>query len=260
MRWDLFWVHRSVIEAAGMDVGFGMFSVGHLLWLTAMIAGIAALTVSYRGGDEHRRDNMRKITAIFVILFEIFKQCTMALTGAPIADYLPLEICSFAEYAMLADAYWPNGRFLRSIFVFLFLPAAVMAISFPTVTVYPAINIYTIHQFVLHAVIAAYIIARYSSGEFRADYMGIWGVTLKLIPLIAVIYWIDLSFHKSFMFLTDAFGNPILEMLWSVSGGRGGLLYVLAVIVFSIGIMHITYGILKLIGLISKLRREKAAA
>ena len=62
-----------------------------------------------------------------------------------------------------------------------------MAIFFPTVTVYPAINFYTIHQFALHAVIAAYIIARYSSGEFRADYMGIWGVTLKLIPLIAVI-------------------------------------------------------------------------
>ncbi len=180
----------------------------------------------------------------------------MALTGAPIQENLPLEVCSFAEYAILADALWPKERFLRLLLVFLFLPSAFMALLFPTVTVYPAISFYTIHQFVLHACICGYIIARYAAGEFRADYTGIWTAVLKLLPLGAFIYLIDLSFDKGFMFLTNPYGNPVLVMLWNISGGKGGLPYLAAFLLFVIFILHIAYAVFRLTGLLSRLRTK----
>ena len=248
---ELFWTHRTALEAAGLEVGFGTFSAAHFLWIAVMAAGIAANAVAYRCGDSRRRDTIRKALAFFIILFEIFKQCVMALTGVPVADFLPLELCSFGEYALLADAMWPDGRFLRQPLLYLFLPAAIMALALPTVAVYPAINFYTIHQFVLHAVIAAYVIARYSAGELRPTYAGIWTSVAKLLPLVAAVYWIDVSFGKSFMFLTDPYGNPIFDLLWGLAGGRGGLAYVGLLIVFIVIVLHVVYAIFRLIGMLT---------
>ncbi len=61
--------------------------------------------------------------ALFLIFFEIFKQCVVGLTGAPALVTMPLELCSFAEYTILADAMWPKNRILKQLLVFAFLPA-----------------------------------------------------------------------------------------------------------------------------------------
>ena len=258
MRLDLFWRHKSMLDAEGLDVGFGMFSVGHFIWFFLMTAGIAAFVLFYRRGDERRRGDMRKTMALFIILFEIFKQCVMALTGAPIERNLPLHVCSFAEYAMLADAMWPDERFLRQGFLFLFLPAAVMAVTFPTVTGYPAVNFYTIHQFVLHAGMAAYIIARYACGEFVPTYRGVWISLAQFLPIGFLIYLIDFGFDKNYMFLSSPSGNTMLTALWNISGGSGGVPYFASLILFTIVIQHVFYGIYRLIGAISSRCAKKA--
>lgn len=238
---DLFWVHRTILEKEGLQVGFGTFSPAHFIWLALMIAGIAAFTACYRRCTERGRDNIRKASALFIILFEIFKQCTVALTGISNVETLPVELCSMAEYAMLADAMWPKNRFLRQPFLYLFLPAALLALLLPTVVVYPAISFYTLHQFVMHAVIAAYIIARCAAGEFRATYPGIWTSVGKFLPVVALIYWIDLHFDKSYMFLTDPYGNPVLEFVWRVTGNKGGLPYIGGLLLLFIILIHVLY-------------------
>ena len=250
---NLFWVHRSVLEKEGLDVGFGTFSPVHFLWLALMASGIAVFAVCYRRCQERGRDNMRKASALFIILFEIFKQCVVALTGVSNVETLPVELCSMAEYAMLADAMWPEKRFLRQPFLYLFLPAALMALLLPTVVVYPAFSFYTLHQFLMHAVIAAYIIARCAAGEFRAAYTGIWTSVAKLLPVVAAVYWIDLHFGNSYMFLTDPYGNPVLELVWRLTGNRGGLPYIGGLLLLIIVVLHAVYGIYRL------LRRGKKA-
>ena len=245
---DLFWVHRTILEKEGLEVGFGMFSPAHFLWLALMAAGIAAFTVSYRRCGERGRDNMRKVSALFIILFEIFKQCTVALTGVSNLETLPIELCSLAEYAMLADAMWPKNRFLREPFLYLFLPAALMALLLPTVSVYPAFTFYTTHQFVMHAIISAYVIARCAAGEFRATYAGIWTSVGKLLPAVAVVYWVDLHFGKSYMFLTDPYGNPLLELIWRLTGNRGGLPYIGGLLLLIIVMLHVLYAVYRLMG------------
>lgn len=249
MRWDLFWVHKSYFGNTEADVGFSVFSAPHLIWLCLMLLFIAAFAVRYCRRDETGRDNMRKGMALFLILFEIFKQCVVGLTGAPAIGTMPLEICSFAEYTILADAYWPKNRSLGQFLVLAFLPASIMALAFPTVTAYPPISFFAIHQFVLHAGIAAYIIARYAAGEIRPRYSGLW-ISVLVIGLLAVpIYLIDLKFGANFMFLTSHSGNPVLKLLWNLAGGNGGLAYDAALVAFVALVLHVVFGIYSLIGL-----------
>ena len=249
---NLFWVQELYLKAEGMDVGFGTFSAAHFIWLALMAAGIALFAAGYRRCGARGRDNMRKALALFIILFEILKICVMALTDVPVKEYLPLEVCSFAEYSMLVDALWPQEHLLRQPFLFLFLPSAFMALMFPTVVIYPPVNFYTIHQFVFHSVIAAYVIARYAAGELRPRYAGLWTSMLEILVVAAPIYWIDLSFNKEFMFLTGTSGNPVLEMLWGVSGGTGGLAYIGALVVFILLVLHVVFALYSLIGLLRK--------
>ena len=246
MDWELFWIQELKLAERGLDVGFGTFSIVHFLWLAFIAVLAAAYIFLYRRGGEDRRDNMRKIMGVFLILFEITKQIVMALTGVPVNEYLPLEICSFAEYSILIDAMWPKGRFLKQPLAYLFLPSAVMALSFPTVVVYPAINFYTIHQFLMHAGIMIYVLARISTGEIRPAYIGIWTSMAKLLVLVVPVYLIDLTFEKNFMFLTFHQNNPVLKMLWDVSGGSGGLIYIAGITVFILLVLHIVYLIYRL--------------
>ena len=248
MRWDLFWVHKSFFGETEADVGFSVFSAAHLIWFFLMVLFIAVFAVRYRRSTDDVRENMRKRMALFLIFFEIFKQCVVGLTGAPALVTMPLELCSFAEYTILADALWPKNRILKQLLAFAFLPAAFMALAFPTVTAYPPVSFYAIHQFVLHAGILAYIIAGYSAREIRPHYSGLWVSVLVISILSVPIYLIDLKFGANFMFLTNHSNNPVLKLLWNLSGGNGGLAYIFALVVFITLVLHILFAIYTLIG------------
>ena len=250
MNLDLFWLHKSFF--GDEKVGFSTFSMPHLLWLSVVFLLTLSFALSYCRNVERKKDNMRKRLALFLILFEIFKQCVMALTDAPIKHLLPLEVCSFSEYTILADALWPRNRITKQPLVFIALPAAMMALMFPTVTAYPPISFYAIHQFLLHGGIATYVIARYVSKEIRPRYMGLWLSVLLVGILAAPIYLLNLHFGTNFMFLVHHNNNPALRMIWNLSGGNGGLQYVLALAAFVIFVLHIVYLIYVLIRLAEK--------
>ncbi|MBQ7173356.1 MAG: YwaF family protein [Clostridia bacterium] len=250
-----FWEYIDGSAEAGK--GFTCFSLPHLLWLAVLAAGIFFFSFAYKRSNEKGRDNLRKGMALFLILFEFGKQCVVGLTGAPAAVHLPLHICSFAEFAILIDAFWPNNRLFKPVLCYAFLPAASMALLFPTVTAYPPISFYAIHQFVLHAAIIAYIIARYAGGDMRMNYAGVW-ISLGMILAIALpVYFIDKAFDRNYMFLLRHSNNPALKFIWNLSGGGGGFAYILGLALLVLLMFHFVFG---LFTLIQKLRdRQKAA-
>ena len=260
MNMDLFWLHKSFYGPGEADVGFSVFSAPHLIWLTLMAAFIAVFSFYYHRGNEDRRGNMRKSLALFLILFELFKLCLMALTGAPVREHLPLEVCSLAEYAMLADAFWPGNRFLGQLMAYIFLPAAIMALVFPTVTAYPPVSFYSIHQFVFHACIVAYIIARYAAGEIRPRYAGLWASALVIAVLTVPIYLLNAKFGTNFFFLMAHRDNAVLKPLWNLSGGTGGVKYVIALIAFIAVVLHVVAGLYVLIGWAMRKAEKKECA
>ena len=248
MNWDLFWVHGLEIERQGIETGFGTFSAVHLLWLAFLAVFNVLYIFAYLKCSERGRGNMRKALALFLIFNEISKQCIMALTGVPVQNYLPLEICSLAEYCILIDAMWPTEHFLKQPLAYIFLPSAFMALAFPTVTVYPPLSYYTIHQFVMHGCIAMYILAGIGTREIRPTYVGIWTSMAKLLVPVALIYPVNVHFDKNFMFLAYHENNVMLKVLWNLSGGKGGIPYIAALIVFILLVLHVVYLIYRLTG------------
>ncbi len=248
MDWNYFWLYLDELKALGVE-GFGLFSKDHFIWLGAILIGTIIYTAGYKKCGEKGRDNMRKFMAIFLLFIEIFKQCVNAFRGIPDGIYLPLEICSLAEYTILFDAFWPDKKPFKDLMAFAFLPAAFMALVMPTASVYPAISFYAFHQLLMHAGIIAYIVARYVAGEIKPRYIGIWVAVLLINIAIIPVYYINSVMGQNYMFLIKPDGNPVFEVVWNIFGGNGGLLYVLGLEVLVIIVMHIMYGIYRLLGI-----------
>ena len=218
MRLDLFWMTRDLFDERVGDVGFGLFTAGHFIWLAAsflLIVGIARL---YGRGEERRRGDLRKLIALVLILSEIIKVCIIALTGAPNRYYLPLELCILAEYVILFDAFWPRRKLPGWLLAYSLAPAAVLALLFPTAANYPVIHFFTIHQFLIHALIAAYFIMRFRAGEIDTGYGGLWAEIGVLVLIVAVIDRLDAATGTNYMFLMDTEGNPPLGAFWDMTG------------------------------------------
>ena len=255
MTQNSFWGYKDTIAEMG-EKGFACFSLPHLIWLAILFTGIVLFTILYKKSNEKRRDNLRKGMALFIILFEIGKQCVVSLTGAPSLPHLPLHICSFAEYTILIDAFWPKNRFFKPLLCYAFLPAALMALLFPTVTIYPPINFYVINLFVLHASIIAYIIARYVGGDIRLSYAGVWISTGAILVLVLPMYFINKAFGTNFMFLMRHSDNPALKFIWNLSGGTGGFAYILGLSVLVLLVFHFVYAVFVVIQKIGHCKKK----
>ena len=227
------------MEAAPPGIGFGQVSSAHFAWLAAIAALVAAIVLAYRRAERTGRIAMRRAIAAALLVPEPIKLALIAANGVDVTEYLPLEICSFAAYAIACDAIWPDNGFFGDVLLTMFMPAAIMALLVPTVTPLPAINFFTIHQFLFHGLIVAYVLARYASGEIRLAYSSIWKSVLKILAISLPVYAIDLLWGKNFMFLTGSAGNPLLGIIWDVTGG--GFVYFLGLSCFVIVVVHLFF-------------------
>ena len=249
---EYFWTHRDNIPEG---LGFGQFTLAHFAWASAMVLMVVAISVAYERSDYKKRVKMRRVIAAILFVSEIIKIIAVVRDGVPLLLYLPLEICSFASYSIMLDSIFPENKFFPQMLVILFLPAAIMSIIFPTVTPLPAINFFTIHQFVFHGLIVAYVVARFASGEVAIDYPGVWKSILKICVVAGIMYLMDISFNMNYMFLTDTYDNPLLNVIWNLTGG--GVPYTLGLVLFVIIVVHIFFFIFK--GIMKLTRMEEKA-
>ena len=197
---------------------------------------IVFITYLYIGSDQNSRIIILRSIAAVLLISEVIKLIVMKFTGVPVLENLPLEVCSFAGYSIIIDSIFPGETIMTEL---LFMPAAVMALIFPTTSILPVFNFYTIQQFLYHALIIAYVIARYAAGEFSFSYSGLWRSILIIFILMLIIYAIDTRFKVNFFFLKDTYGNPMLELIWRY--GKGGIGYVAGLVCFSITMLHVFF-------------------
>lgn len=240
-----FWTHRDNIPEG---LGYGQFSPKHMAWMSGVALFIAAVTVWYGKAAPEGKQLLLRILAYSLIAIDVFKMVVIAKSDVKLSDYLPLEMCSFGAYFIVCDTIWPENPFFRVMLLTLFLPGAFMAILFPTTSPLPAVNFFTIHQFLYHGLIVAYGIARFASGEIPLVYADLWGSVAKILILVAVMYVIDTVFKKNYMFLRDPYGNPMLGVIWKVC--KGGFAYTCGLTVFSVFMIHVFFAVFKCIELL----------
>ena len=237
-----FWTHKDNIPEG---MGYGQFTWKHLLYLAAVAVCVILSVMWYLQADQAGRILFLRTTGAVLILIDIIKMVLIAFSDVKLSEYLPLEICSFAAYFIVCDSIFIGNTFFPEMLLTLFLPAAIMAVLFPTTSTLPAVNFYTIHQFVYHGLIIAYVIARFAAKEIPLTYPGVWLSILKIIVLAAVIYVIDCRFDKNFMFLRDTYGNPMLEVIRRITGD--GIAYTGGLVCFCIIMIHVFFALFKCI-------------
>ena len=173
---NTFWLHRDQIYEQGLSLGFHVFSVGHLLWLIALALFCWLTARFYCSLDEKGRDNMRKVCGLVIVLLEYLKVIVLGLFGVHMAEFVPLHLCSAAGLGVLVYALWPRMNWLGQVFAYAFVPAALLAVIFPSTTMYPWWNFYCLHTFVIHGLILAFFVCSSAcartSGSWRS--CGIW--------------------------------------------------------------------------------------
>jgi len=240
-----FWTHKDNIPEG---MGYGQFSLHHLIWLLLTVTLVTGFIFVYINSEVERRIFLLRSAGITLIAIDILKMIIIGFSDVRFSDYLPLEICSFAAYFIVADSFMVGNNIFPEMLLTMFLPGAIMAVLFPTTSTLPAFDFYTIHQFVYHGIIIAYIMARFVNGEIPLSYPGVWKSIIQVIMLAAVIYVIDRVFDKNFMFLRDTYGNPVLEMIWKIT--KGGIAYTGGLVCFCIIMIHVFYAFFKLISII----------
>ena len=149
-----FFICEYQILEQGLDIGFHLYAPGHLIWLAAIAAAVVWFSAHYQKEDEIDRLRIRRIFAVLILLSEIYKDIVLLIMDAPMMQYLPLHLCSFAIFGMLIDACMPQQRLMGQMFAFAFLPGAMAALLFCNWTCYPFWNFMNIHSFVFHGWIA----------------------------------------------------------------------------------------------------------
>ena len=235
------WLKHYIMDK-GYDVGHPLFSLGHIIWLAVIILICILVTKRYTKTTKNKQDLYRKICAITVFALEYVKIVLISLIFPHYIDsYVPLHLCTFSGIFIIVDALWPNNKIVNMLWLYVFLPGGVLGVVSPSIT-YPWLNFFSIHDFLFHGLIVVYGVFKIAIGESRATYKGVLVSVLFILLLIIPIYYIDITFDKSYMLLTNPSDFPLTKLLWNIStpifGNYG---YIALLLCLELLLFHIIY-------------------
>ncbi len=243
MNFQYFFTNKLEIEAQGLEIGFSLYSAGHLIWLAALVVLAVLISNYYKNLDGHgsiylrsnavelpgnprvgkeRQRRMVKFFAVALALSEVVKDAIIYFTGFWHAEYLPFHLCGLAIFVLLADAFLENQKITGQMIAYAFMPGAVSALLFCNWTEYPFLNFMNIHSFVFHGWILFYMVMRYRNGEIRPTYRGLWMTVGILILFVPPLFWFNLNFETNFLFLNEASEGSPLVPIWNLLGTKYG--------------------------------------
>ena len=202
-----FWETVSSIEEG---VGFNYYDGTHLAWIFAFVAFAIISSIIYRKSDASKRDKIRKLFALLIVLDEIFKQYGLISNGLWTTGYLPLHLCSINIFIIAYHVFKPNktiDNFLYAVCV----PGALAAILAPTWVELPVLNFMHIHSFTVHILLATYPIMLVAGKDIIVDIKEVPKAILFTFILAIPIYFVNVLLDENYMFLMKAeVGNPLL--------------------------------------------------
>ncbi len=198
-------------ESVAEGVGFPLFGFGHITWMVTFVLFAVLCSRMYKAGDRQKRQRMRNLFVILLLLDEAIKVVGLSVQGLYEAQYLPFHLCSINIFIIL----WHNHHPSRALNNYLFtvgIPAAMIAILTPSWAVLPFWNFMNIHSFTVHILLATYPIMLTYSGELNPQIQYLPGSLGVLAALACVAYGVNLMFDTNFMFLM--YPNPGTPLVW----------------------------------------------
>jgi len=270
MNFQYFFTNKHEINAQGLEIGFSLYSAGHLIWLAVLVVLAVLISNYYKNLDGHgsvyirsnavelpgnpragkeRQRRMLKVFAVLLALSEVVKDAIIYFTGFWHAEYLPFHLCGLAIFILLADAFLENQKVTGQMIAYAFMPGAVSALLFCNWTEYPFLNFMNIHSFVFHGWILFYMVMRYRNGEIRPNYRGLWMTAGIMILFVPPLFWFNVQFETNFMFLNEASEGSPLVPIWNLLGTKYGYPgYLAGCVVLVLVVFHGLYLLYSLLG------------
>lgn len=243
-----FWWLKHYIMDKGYDVGHSLFSLGHIILLTIIILICILVAKRYKKAPNNKKNLYRKICAMIVLTLEYVKIVLISLLFPHyIGFYIPLHLCTFSGAFIIIDALWPNNKIVNTLWLYVFLPGSILGVVSPSTT-YPWINFFSIHEFLFHGLLVVYGIFKIAIGESKATYKGVWISALFTLLLMIPIYYIDITFDKGYMLLTNPSDFPLTKLFWNISTPIfGNMGYIALLLCLGLLLFHIIYFVVKVV-------------
>lgn len=191
------------------DAGFSHYDGTHVFWLVLFVISAAVCCILYKRCTDVGRKRWRYIMAGLIVADEIYKVVTLLAVGLYTVNYLPIQLCSINIILIAIHAFKPS-KMLDNFLYAVCIPAAILALLFPTWTRLPLANFMHIHSFTVHILLALYPLMLTVGGDIKPSAKMIPRVLLLLICLAAPVYVFNLIFDTNYMFLMYADkGNPL---------------------------------------------------
>ncbi len=197
-------------ESIPDGLGFSHFGPTHFVWIALFIIIAAAGALLYRRADARRRRALRIAVASLIVLDELVKTVFLISFGFWTVNYLPLHLCSINIFLIVFHVVRPC-KTLDNFLYAICIPAALLALLFPTWTKLPPANIMHLHSFTVHILLALYPIMLTAGGDIRPSVKYVPKCILLLLGLALPVWGINVLLDTNFMFLMRADqGNPLL--------------------------------------------------
>ena len=250
MNFDYFWYYTERVEREGLHIGFNLYEKGHLTWLLVLAAAAIIVIAVYLRANDKKRGKIRKVMAWSLLIGEIVKDVILVTAGARLIDYLPLHLCGYTIFFMLADVYLKKQKITEQLMVYALGPGALCALLFCSWTALPVFgNFMTCFSFLFHWVIVTYVIMRLASGGYRPTYKGIWITLLTLAILAVPTYLVDRATDLNYMFIYKVQQNSPLVFIWNIFGTKFGQPgYLVGYALLAIVVFHALYLLYTILG------------
>ncbi len=197
-----------VKETIPPEMGFSLFSAGHLIWLAAIALVTVMTALLYRKSSDKTRFIIRLVISLLLLIDEAVKQILLFATGQFSWDYLPLHLCSINIFIVLIHVITCSRYVAEALFA-LCLPAAAAALLFCSWTMLPLCNLMVIHSFTVHALLFMYPVLLLAGG-LRPDARRLVRIIPFLAIVLIIIQIINVNLGTSFFFINGAGeGNPL---------------------------------------------------
>lgn len=216
-----FWKEESEIRSGS---GYDCFGAEHLTILIAIVLTICLLIAVYRQQETGRRIAWRKIIAVLLPAFEVYRDLVLTLTGNMSIGYLPLHFCSMSIYVFLIQAFSRSGRVQRvmaEISICTLMPAALSALIFPDWTFYPFLNFMSIHSYVWHSMQILYPLMLLTEKGNWPDLRHYWWNVAFCVTVFIPVWCFDKAFRCNYFFVNWPVEGTPLQMLYSTFGASG---------------------------------------
>lgn len=233
---DEFFTYETTLQRG---IGFGMFRVGHFIWLAVIFAGIYLVMRWYRRADKRTQRKIEIVTAASMSVWIVIRVIYIAVLHENFLYELPLHLCSMAGIlcAIHCVTHW---EWLGQVLYSLCLPGAVLALLFPNWNFYPAIHFLTMEAFLFHMGIVLYVCMMLQSHGIVPDIKKLWKVIVFMVVVVVPIYFFDKRFNVNYMFVNRPSAGSPLVWLAGWMGDPGylvgyAILMILCVVLMDLG-------------------------